>query len=657
MKRWHWRVSTGFIGLALAVAAYATVEPLPVPQGVPERLIVGHGTSRESQARRLFFYKFTSIADTKVFPFTNLPLFPAINSSGRIAFGGTLVGGVEGMFTRVGTGGINTLADTGLGEFRFFSIAPSINSAGTVLFLSQLVAEPGNEVLLRGSGNSATKLLDSGGQFFSFGGVQINDVGTAVVGARRDGGGNVVLTAFGGQPTVIVEEGPDFSSIRGAPSLNNLGTVAFVGTRVLGGRGIFTRKAGQTTVIAEDSGQFAGFDGVAINEQGAVAFTGVLDIGVRGVFRISGGTLTTIASTIANPSLQFGGFSINDSSNVAYEVRSPSGNAIVVGPNSLFGRVIGTGDVLFGRTVNRVLIDRDSFNNLGQLAVHISFTDGSQMIARGDPVRQFDTVDPTVVTQAVQMTTGGGTGASVGTLLPNPRSRVNLSFDVRFLSAGGELQVKLDDVVVQSIPAADLGVRTRVQIPLDLRSAPKGRAPTDRVSLQFAVTGKPGATVQIGDVSIPGLLPTALETNDLSGWTVDTSSGGTAAVVDTTRFPVKIVVQPGAKPNVVKPGVVSVAILSSKSLDAPEEIERSSIRLAQAPVRMMRDKEGKEQPACEKRDVSGDKLADLVCDVELRKLPSGQRETRLVLEAETRSGLRVTGSDSVRIAGGTGPPY
>jgi hypothetical protein len=280
------------------------------------------------------------------------------------------------------------------------------------------------------------------------------------------------------------------------------------------------------------------------------------------------------------------------------------------------------------------------------------------MIARGDPVRPSDTVaNPTVATQAVQMTTGGGTGAVVGTLLPNPRSRVNLSFDVRFLSAGGELQVKLDDAVLKSIAAADLGVRTRVQIPLDFRSAPEGRAPTDRVMLQFALMGKPGVTAQIGDVSIPGLLANALQSSDLSGWTVDISLGGSAAVVDTTRFPVKIDVQPGVRPNVVKPGVVSVAILSSKNLDAPEEIERSSIHLAQAPVRMMRDKEGKEQPACEKRDVNKDNLADLVCDVELRKLPSGRRETRLVLEAETRSGLRVTGSDSVRIAGGTGPSY
>ena len=653
MVGWHWKVLIGSIGLVLAVAAYATVEPHPVPRGVPERLNVGNGTSRLIPAGPFFFYKFTSIADTKQLFFTNLFGFPAINGGGRIAFGGTLVGGVEGMFTRVGTGGINTLADTGLGEFRFFSISPSIHSAGTVLFLSQLVADPGNEVILRGSGNSATKVHDSGGQFVSFQGVQLNDVGgtgTVVVGARRDNGHNVILTAPLSLLTLIAEEGTEFSSLGRAPSINNLGTVAFVARRANGVRAIVTRKAGQTTIVVDDGGQFAGFDAVAINEQGAIAFTGSLDNGVRGVFRIRNGALTTIASSIANPSLQFGGFAINDSGNVAYELRFPGGNAIVIGPNSLFGRVIGTGDVRFGRTVSSVLIDRDSFNNLGQLAVLIAFTDGSQMIARGDPVRPSDTVaNPAVATQALQMTTGRGTGAAVGTLIANPRGRVNLSFDVRFLAGGGELQVKLNDKVVKSIPAIALGATTRVLIPLDLRSASNGRASIDRVSLQFAITGKPGATVEIGDVSIPGLLPNALETNDLMGWTVDTSSGGAAAVVDTTRFPLKIVVQPGAKPNVVKSGIVSVAILSSSSFDAPEEIESSSIRLAQVSVRMVRDKEGKEQPACEKRDINGDKLADLVCEVELLKLPSGQRETRLVLVAETRSGLRVTGSDSVRI--------
>jgi len=607
----------------------------------------------ESRAGRLFFYKFTSIADTKELFFKALPLFPAINSSGRIAFGGTLASNVEGMFRRLGTGGIDTLADTGLGEFRFFSISPSINSAGQVLFLSQLVAEPGNEVVLRGSGNSSQKILESNGPFFGFHGVQINDAGTAVVAARRIGGGNVILTTTGfGQPKVIAEEGTDFSSLGGAPSINNLGTVAFTATRSNGARAIVTRNQGLTTIVLDDSASFAGFSSVAINEQGAIAFTGSQDGGIRGVFRVAGGVVTTLATSQANPSLQFDGLSINNSGNVAFEQRSPGGSAIIRGPNSLFGRIIGTGDVLFGRTVADVLIDRDSFNDVGQIAVHIAFTDNSHVIARGDPVRLPDVFDTNIATQALQMTTGGGTGAAVGTLLPNSGSRLNLSFDVRFLAAGGELQVKLDGDVVRSIPAASLGARTRVQIPIDLTSSPTGRTRGDRVTLQFALTGKPGTTVQIGDVSIPGLLSNALKFDDLSGWSVDSSLGGAAGIVDTTRFPVRIAVQPGVKPNIVKPGIVPVAILSSKSLDASQEIERSSVRLGEASVRMTRDKDAKEQPACEARDVNGDKLADLVCEVELQKLPGGgQRETRLVLEAETRSGLRVAGSESVRIAG------
>jgi len=42
-----------------------------------------------------------------------------MNSSGRIAFRGRLTGGVEGMFTRLGNGGVNVLADTGSTEFNF----------------------------------------------------------------------------------------------------------------------------------------------------------------------------------------------------------------------------------------------------------------------------------------------------------------------------------------------------------------------------------------------------------------------------------------------------------------------------------------------------------------------------------------------------------
>ena len=86
------------------------------------------------------------------------------------------------------------------------------------------------------------------------------------------------------------------------------------------------------------------------------------------------------------------GFSINESGQVAFEMtRDASGSSVHIDPNSLFGRIIGTGSSLFGRTVSFVHLTRGGFNSTGQVAVSISFF-GPVMIARGDPVRFPDHV-------------------------------------------------------------------------------------------------------------------------------------------------------------------------------------------------------------------------------------------------------------------------
>jgi hypothetical protein len=76
-------------------------------------LLICFGSAPAADAGPFFFYKFTPIAESPGFPFQSVSGFPAINGSGRIAFRAMLTGGVEGVFTRLGTGGLNTLADTG----------------------------------------------------------------------------------------------------------------------------------------------------------------------------------------------------------------------------------------------------------------------------------------------------------------------------------------------------------------------------------------------------------------------------------------------------------------------------------------------------------------------------------------------------------------
>jgi hypothetical protein len=86
-----------------------------------------------SHASGLFFYKFTPIADTRGgFPWEHVGPFPAMNSSGRIAFDGRLTGGIEGVFSRRGRGGRETHADTGRTEIGSIGNKHTINHKNTL---------------------------------------------------------------------------------------------------------------------------------------------------------------------------------------------------------------------------------------------------------------------------------------------------------------------------------------------------------------------------------------------------------------------------------------------------------------------------------------------------------------------------------------------
>src|SRR5882672_3456402 len=376
--------------------------------------IAGKGAA----ASPFFFYTFTPIADTLGgFPYESVSGFPAMNSSGRIAFRARLTGGVEGMFTRLGNGGVDALADTSSTEFNFgFGITPSINSLNTVLFVG-LKQAPDRvvEVFLRGSGNSATPLVSSSDNLSNFCGTQINIEETAAFRADRADGHHVIFAQGAGPLTGVVrniaEEGSEFSALGCSPSIGFDGTVAFTATRD-GRHGIFTRaKNGTLTRILDDGGPFAAFGALALNQQGGIAFQGVrLGFGL-GLFRIKNGAFVKVTDYNLGGAGAPAGFSINESGQVAFEYSfGANGSSVHLGPNSLFGRLIGTGNVMFGRRVAFAHIDRDALNSTGQIAVWIIFDNGTEMIARGDPVRFPDTV---LATGAVLVTTGAGKSVSV----------------------------------------------------------------------------------------------------------------------------------------------------------------------------------------------------------------------------------------------------
>jgi hypothetical protein len=597
-------------------------------------------TAPPAAAGPFFFYKFTIIADSKGgFPYQSVSGFPSINGSGRIAFRAILTGGVEAILTRLGTAGPNTLADTGNGEFSTFGIVTSINSLNTVLFVGLKIGpNETTEVVLRGEGNSATPLLTSTGSLGNFCGTEMNIQKVAAFRARRGDGRNEIRAhgPLTGTFRIIAVEGSEFSSLGCAPSIDFDGTVAFTGTRN-GRRAIFTRTTGNLLAeVVNDTSTFAGFGGVALNRQGGLAFTASLQGGGRGLFRMKNGVLTKIADT-SSPGGDFEGFSINESGQVVFERSFANGSAIFRGPGNLFGRLIGAGSVLFGRTVAFAHVDRGSLNSTGQIAVWIIFTDGTEVIARGDPVTVPDTV---LTTGALQLATALGKSVSVDTPIRVPPAHLTLSFDVTFLTAEGELGVRLGDSVLKSIPASQPGVPQRVTIPINTRSMANDGPLAHVNALKFTLSGKAGATAQIADVSIPGLFADRMEADPLARWRVDNSGGGSVAVVNTARLPVRIRInQPTAQA-----AYGTVAVLSTREFDATSDIERSSLRLSGSALRGSRDQAGKEQAACQTRDVSGDKLDDLVCEIDVAVL-ARLKEQPLRLEAMTQHGWGIVGTE------------
>jgi hypothetical protein len=358
------------------------------------------------------------------------------------------------------------------------------------------------------------------------------------------------------------------------------------------------------------------------------------------LFRAKNNVITKIAGTnspaLGNPT----GFAINDSGQVAFEMAAgANGSSVFRGPGGLFGRLIGTGSVLFGRTVAFAHIDRGGLNSTNQIAVWIIFTDGSEMIARGDPVNRLD---PIVSTGAVQLTTALGRRVSVDAPIVAPQGRATLSFDVTFLTADGELNVKVGDTGGRTISASQPGVRQHIVVPLDPGTGGREPGTNHLTSLAFTLSGKAGATAQLSSVMVPGLFADQMDAGALSRWHVNSSDGGDVAVVSTARLPVAVRISPSNPPT---PSRVTVATLSSRDFDAGEDLDRGSLRVVGLSPRAAQDSARSGAPACEVRDVNGDKLNDLVCQLEADAVKPQQQ---LRVEAMTRFGWGIAGAGVLR---------
>ena len=74
---------------------------------------------------------------------------------------------------------------------------------------------------------------------------------------------------------------------------------------------------------------------------------------------------------------------LNNLGKVAFVAEpSPDDQVLVYGADPVADKVIGTGDVLWGKTVSAIGFSRGGLNDFGQLAFVAYFTDGSASVVR-----------------------------------------------------------------------------------------------------------------------------------------------------------------------------------------------------------------------------------------------------------------------------------
>jgi hypothetical protein len=322
---------------------------------------------------------------------------PALNAGGAVAF----TAGMDRLTSvfRYDAGSLTTIASTRSAFTRFGDV--SINTAGQVGFEGSFRNITG-EGIFRGDGSSVVTIAGtrSAGAFdFVNAGPSLNALGVvAFNGALKAGFVDGIYVGSGGPVTALYDDRGPADNFNGNPSLNDLGYVAFSGGLAGGPNGIFLGNGGPLTTLADDSnGFFTFFFGPSLNEHNDVAFYAATKGGTaHGIFFSHAGIVTPI---VQGDFTQFAslGFdpSLNNVGQVAYIAEPTFGSQILaVGADPIAGRVLGTGDTLFGRIVSGVALSREGLNDAGQLAFTAFFDDGSAGIFLATPTATSAVPEP-----------------------------------------------------------------------------------------------------------------------------------------------------------------------------------------------------------------------------------------------------------------------
>jgi hypothetical protein len=303
-------------------------------------------------------YNFVKIADSAEFHIHLGGQGVSINNHGVVAFVGSPIANVFGVYTGAG-GPISTIVDNS-GVFQSFQY-PSITDSGMVVFWGR------DDSILRdifaSSGGPVTTIAETTYDPFprEVGFPVSNSLGAVafrVLYSEHDPTrlNFAIKTVSGGPQTLIADSsGPLF--LAGNPDISDNGTVAFAAVLDNGGVGILTGNGGPLTTIVTGAAGFTGLGDPSINADGTVAFFGERNGGVVGIYTIGGGPVVTVADSSGPFStVNFGPEAlINAGGTVAFwSPLDAGGSGIFTGPDPVADKVIRTGDALFGSTVTAV---------------------------------------------------------------------------------------------------------------------------------------------------------------------------------------------------------------------------------------------------------------------------------------------------------------
>ena len=334
---------------------------------------------------------------------------PSLNNSGQTAF--------------VTTGG-QVLRGDGTSLTTIYSYGPEqpgpsghspINAAGMVVFTAGGI--PFSPRIVAGDGTTPATVIATGGPTWEdVRNPSINDAGQVVYEARLHGTvTSYILMGSAFAPVASPGDtvpGGTLTSAYG-PKINNIADVAFTAS-VDGGPGsIFRKRADDLMFMGPASG--LGELTFGMNDAGVVASW-------RGAGRIvasDGVTETVIAEQSAGFIPQPHRVAINDAGQVAFVAGDgtgvPAGNRVLVGDGADLHQVLHAGDSIPGLgTVLDVSISNDAINDVGQVAILVTFDDGTGVaqyaVVRANP----PTNTPPVASTGSGTVTAGET--SSGTL-------------------------------------------------------------------------------------------------------------------------------------------------------------------------------------------------------------------------------------------------